>query len=407
MDLKAPDSLRLLHAQSLAEAWTIQGRASHRLTPKTANQVSQLLHWAQEHQQKVALTPQHAGLLPDPYWLDVSNLQGIRQYPVDDFVIEVETGTTVGALRKQLAINWQTLPLSYPDDRTIGEILAQDEPSLETGLRGYPRDMVLKTEIVTPDGQLTISGADVVKNVTGYDLGKLYVGSQHAFGVLTSVTLKLAPLPTMHRQWLYSPSSLQEACSLADRLLASNLPLSVCEIFQQGNQWHLLIEIAGEDWTLVEYRSTLNTISAQSPQPLDEETGHALKSQLQTWPPEETMVEIALPLAHGMAFALGIARQSAFSGMRLQLRPAAGLLYLSAPLFPSAALHYLKAEVAQTQGFIQIRQIARADAANFSEALALYGEFNLPAAPSIRRLLKDLKKGYDPSGILFTPTLPL
>lgn len=412
MDLKTQDSIASLQAQGLAEVWHIQGKPGYRLVPKTAEQVAHLLHWTQEQNQKIALTLQNAALLSEPYWLDMSNLHAIRQYPVDDFIIQVETGITYGALRKQLATHWQSLPLWYPDEKSLGDIVAQDEPALETGLRGYPRDMVLKTEIATPDGQVTISGADVVKNVTGYDLAKLYVGGQHSFGVLTSVTLKLSPLPSNHRQWLYTSASSQEACALAERLLSSPLPLNVCEIFQHDPAWRILIEIAGEDWTLVEYQPLLNALSAQFssaqvPEALDEETGRALKHQLQTWASEETLVELALPISKLAAFTQPLTRQPAFSGMRIQLRPAAGLVYISAPLFPSGSLRYLQTEAIQHQGFMQLRQIARTDVANFYEALALYEEFNLPADPSIRCLLKTLKKSYDPSGILFTPTLPL
>jgi hypothetical protein len=407
MDLNTADSLHSLQSQGLAEPWNFQGRAGYRLKPTHAAQVARLLYWAQESNRKIAASVQGALLMPEPLWLDCSQLKAIRKYPVDDFIIQVEAGIRYGELSQQLASNWQTLPLTYPVDKPIGDILAQDEPSLETGLRGYPRDFVLKTEIATPDGNLTISGADVVKNATGYDLAKLYVGGQHTFGVITAVTFKLLPLPQNHRQYLYTLPSLHEAYTLAEKLLASSLPLSICEIFQQDGAWRLFIEICGEDWTLVECQASLAQLSQHAWQGLTEATVATVKTHLQSWNTNETVLEIALPISRCAIFASTLSQQSTFANTSMQIRPAAGLIYIRASIFPSPALRYLKFEAQQAGGFVQIRQIAKSDVANFADALALFEEMNLPEDPTVRGLLKALKKGYDPNGILFTPSLPI
>src|SRR5262249_28775095 len=148
----------------------------------------------------------------------------IRQHPAADFVIEVETGLTVGQLDALLVASQQFWPLSYPTDTRLIDILAEDRPALETGLRGHPRDYVLKTEIATPDGQLTVSGADVVKNVTGYDLAKLYVGGRNAFGVLTSITLKLLSRPAARQAWQLSFEASNRAFATAQAALAAPYP---------------------------------------------------------------------------------------------------------------------------------------------------------------------------------------
>lgn len=401
------DDLKTMQAQGLAHAWDFGSKTGHRLIPTTAEQVAQLLAWAGENKRPVAMNALDAGMLNEPLWLDLSELKQIRQYPVDDFIIQVETGLTFGELSRLLAKNWQAFPLSYPAELTLGDILAEDRPSLETGFRGYPRDYVLKAEIATPDGQITITGADVVKNVTGYDLAKLYVGGRHTFGVLTSVTLKLTSLPQNKRYWLYSTDSLYAAFALSDKLLASNLPISMCELFQEGLEWRILIEIAGDDWVLVEYVEVLNQLSAQTPQMLDTETGAALAERLQRWPEESTILEAAFPIANWSELASSLLKQSALSDMRFQIRPAAGLVMISAAFFPYTALPYLQAEVQRHNGFAQVLRIAKTDVATFAEAPAVYEQFNLPEEPAARRLLKTLKKSYDPDGVLFTPRLPL
>ena len=410
-----------LVAEQLARPWEFQGESGYRLTPQSAYHVAQILNWAQASLCRVAVDYLDACRMPTPVWLDLSALKHIRQYPAEDFIIEVETGLTFGELKQILSQNRQAFPLSYPAESTIAEILAEDRPALETGLRGAFRDYVLKTEIATPDGNVTISGADVVKNVTGYDLAKLYVGGRHAFGVVTSVTLKLMARPQARRHWWFPVASVQSACVLSEKLLASNLPLSVCEIYQNDSGWQVFTEFCGDDWLMVDIQTALggtdannpashfwgDSLNSQPPQRLEEAEGLALRAELEHWPVEATRLEVALPLSKWAAFAVLVSKQTTLGLIRLQVRPAAGLIYISASMFPSAALRYLQNEALAQDGFAQLSQISPTDAATLSEADAIFAAFNLPSDPSVRRLLNSLKKSYDPQGILHTPSLPL
>lgn len=407
MDLKVPDSMQVLCQNGLARLWEFGGKNGYKFTPKTAAEVAQLLHWQEAQGKPVALRETEAATLPEPCWLDLSGLRQVRNHAVEDFIIQVECGMTYRELLAAIAPFKQTWPLSYPHNLTIGEILAEERPALETGLRGYPRDYVLKTELASPDGQVTISGADVVKNVTGYDLAKLYIGGQHSFGVLTSATLKLMAMPAARRQWLYHPDSLNTACALSDTLLASKLPLSVCELFQQAGQWRLLIEMAGDDPVLDEEQDVLRRLNTPQPERLDTRSGQALIFELQSQPETQTLVEIAFPLSRWQAFVRQIAKQTSLGDIRFQARPAAGLVYISADRFPFAALRYLNDQAQAHEGVLQVINIAKNDVTTASEAAAAYREFNLPTEPVLRHLLQNLKKSYDPKGVLFTPRLPL
>jgi FAD/FMN-containing dehydrogenase len=411
------DAISELLEQDLARPWEFEGQSGYRLIPQEAEHVAEMLNWAQTYTCSVAIAYVDACRMDVPVWLDLSGLNQVRQYPEEDFIIEVETGLSFGELEKSLARNWQTFPLSYAAETTIADILAEDRPALETGLRGAFRDYVLKTEIATPDGQLTISGADVVKNVTGYDLAKLYVGGQHAFGVVTSVTLKLMALPQAWRHWCFPASSLQTACIIAERLLASSMPLSMCEIFQSDTHWMVFTEFCGDDWLMVETQATLTgSLSAHNtwgdpqsatPLRLTEDEGLAMRNELQRWPLNTTRLEVALPLSQWVAFSILVSKQTSLEQVRLQIRPAAGLVYVSAPMFPSSALRYLQKEALALGGFAQILQISNTDAIILSEAEGLLNDFNLPEDFEVRRLLNGLKKGYDPYGVLHTPRLPL
>ncbi len=412
MDLKTSEtvqSLQALQQMGLACPWEFEGRSGFRLTPTKASQVAKLLQWAQSQNKPVAMTPADATLLPESLWLDCAALNQVRQHSVADFIIQVECGMTYRELLATVAPHRQTLPLSYPPSLTLGQILAEERPALQTGLRGYPRDYVLKAELATPDGQVTISGADVVKNVTGYDLAKLHIGGYHQFGVLTSVTLKLAALPETRQQWCLSPDSLNSAFTLVEQVLSSSLALSVCELFQEQDQgqWRLLIELAGDEAIVKAQASSLSGQFVGSPTVLDTRSGEALLFDLQQFPTQQTILEAAFPLSQWQGFVSQVSKQPSLGAMRIQVRPPAGLVYLFADQLPFAALRYLKEQAEAHQGFLQIRQIAPGDVTNASEAMRLYADANLPQDDAVRDLLRRLKNSYDPSNILFAPQLPL
>ncbi len=393
--------MTLLHSQHLAEPTTLAGKPGWKLLPENAEQVAQCLRQAAQSGTQLAANLQDARLMDTPVWLDLGRLNTVRRHTVADFTIQVETGLTLGALNRLLAEVRQEFPLSYPPETRLLDILAEDRPALETGLRGYPRDFVLKTEITAPDGQLTVSGADVVKNVTGYDLHKLYVGGGHAFGVITAVTLKLAALPPSREWWLTHPETLSAAEKLVQALFNSHLPLRVCELLRDTQGWQLLLEIAGDDLLLAECQAVMHQLSPQAFQQLGE--AHALRlknnwSALDIPASEEafqvTVAEISVPLDQWVPLAAALQKKRANDGLRLQIRPAAGLLFLSAPQFSWERMADLSATAERLNGFLQVFQ---------APDMSRFAGFNLPGTTAEQVLLKTLKKGYDPQSILFCP----
>jgi glycolate oxidase FAD binding subunit len=105
----------------------------------------------------------------------------------------------VGELGRILAAGGQEWPADAAEDATIGGVLASGASSARRLKVGALRDTVLEAEIVTGDGRFIRSGARTVKNVTGYDLHKLVVGSLGTLGVIVQVALKVRPLPQTRR----------------------------------------------------------------------------------------------------------------------------------------------------------------------------------------------------------------
>jgi FAD/FMN-containing dehydrogenase len=406
MDL-ASITLDDLQARQLAQP--PKGRkGGWRLTPESAGQVADLLHWAQDSDRKIAMSAADAEWLDEPLWLDLSRLNQVRQHSVEDFTIQMETGITFGDLAALLEKHQQELPLSYPKDTLLADILAEDRPALETGLRGYPRDYVLKTEIATPDGQLTLSGADVVKNATGYDLHKLYTGARHAFGVVTAVTLKLVSLPSARECWQYSVESDNAAYSFSAKLLSSQLPLRVCELYREDGQWKFLVEIAGDSAQLKDAANLLIGMSEEQPRFLGAPQCRTILLQsLQNGPTKDIVLEAVLPVGGWPNFVDALLQRPDFHAIRFHVRPAAGLVYISGESMHVRQIEAIAAEARHFGGFVQVVQAPFVIQEQGIQLMATLAEYNLPRDETARRLLKALKSGYDPKGILFCPQLPL
>lgn len=129
--------------------------------------------------------------------VDLAALNRIVSHNAADLTLVVEAGITLAALRRALAEQAQFLGLDapLPDRATIGGILASGASGPLKWHYGSPRDLVIGMQVALPDGRLTRSGGQVVKNVSGYDMARLHVGGLGTLGVITEVSFKLTPMP--------------------------------------------------------------------------------------------------------------------------------------------------------------------------------------------------------------------
>lgn len=123
-------------------------------------------------------------------------LRAVLDWEPDDLTVVVEGGMKVADLETQLETGGQTAVLAEtPGQGTVGGGLAAGISGYRRGRFGPTRDRILEVTLVTGDGRVVRAGGRVVKNVTGYDLARLAVGSFGRLGVIVSVCLKLWPLP--------------------------------------------------------------------------------------------------------------------------------------------------------------------------------------------------------------------
>jgi len=161
--------------------------------------------------------------------LSTRRLDGIEEYAPADLTVTAKGGTTLQSLDAALAEQGQWLPVDPPfaPRRTVGGLVATGAAGALGMAYGTPRDHVLGLTVVTGDGRVLRLGGRVMKNVAGFDLVKLMVGSRGTLGVVVSACMRLFPRPADERVLLLSAESPGALLEAARRVLtASVVPAS-------------------------------------------------------------------------------------------------------------------------------------------------------------------------------------
>src|SRR5687767_1191119 len=141
---------------------------------------------------------------------DVRAMREVLEYTPEDMTVSVEAGITLAQLQARLAEHNQWLPIDPPgaNTLTIGALLAANKSGPRRFGYGTIREHLLGIKVVLADGRVIKAGGKVVKNVAGYDLCKLFVGSQGTLGVIAEATFKVLPRPESELVLNRSSSSL-------------------------------------------------------------------------------------------------------------------------------------------------------------------------------------------------------
>ena len=201
------------------------------VSPSTAEQVAAVLRYAGEH--RLALIPRGNGTklsmgnAPRRYdvALSLGELHRVIHYEPADLTISVETGMKFGDFQDLVGKNGLWLPLDPRGgaESSLGGIIAANAAGpLRQGFGG-PRDMVLGLKFATPEGRIAKTGGRVVKNVAGYDLGKLLTGSFGTLGAIVEASLKLFPKPPERATFTMRAGTLGIARDLRRSILRSPL----------------------------------------------------------------------------------------------------------------------------------------------------------------------------------------
>ena len=231
-DLLGRDSVLL--PDLAGETATPEKYAVDGLTPQVVVQptdresIARLMQWAAARQ--VAVLPRGGGVLVDlgnrparvDVALDLSRYNRVLDYQPADLTVTVEPGVTLQTLSRELARGGKFVPLESPLSHraTIGGILAANASGPLRHSYGLARDWLIGISVVGADGVETKAGGKVVKNVTGYDLNKLYTGSLGTLGVIVEASFKLAPLMDEWAAVVAPFSSMDTAIAAGRSLIA-------------------------------------------------------------------------------------------------------------------------------------------------------------------------------------------
>ena len=161
-------------------------------------------------------------------------LNRITDKDCDNLTLSAEAGITLSEVQETLGKQGKGyfLPLDPPhvEKATLGGIVATNASGPRRFLYGTARDLVIGIKSVFPNGDLVASGGKTVKNVSGYDLGKLLIGSMGTLGILCEMTFKLLPLPEKEATLLVHFDTLEGARDFAHDVIHSQLVSASVEV---------------------------------------------------------------------------------------------------------------------------------------------------------------------------------
>jgi len=225
--------------------------------PTTVEEAARLLRDCTQAGRRGPITSRaDAGYADGDLVLSTCAMNGILTYAPEDMYITVGAGTPLVEAQTFLRAQGQHLPLAspWPDD-TIGGLVAANNNAPLRMRYGAIRDLVLCATVALADGRVIRAGRPVIKNVAGYDLVKLLVGSRGTLGLLTAITLKVSSLPRARRTLIIPIDDLRYGLMLARRLYPLSLVASAIllveseSIFQ--HTWETRNTIDGHRYALI------------------------------------------------------------------------------------------------------------------------------------------------------------
>jgi len=171
--------------------------------------------------------------------LSLKEMNRVWYFEPADLTVSVEPGMKFGDFQEFVARHGLWLPLDPPGGAraSLGGILATNASGPLRLFYGAPRDMILGMKIATVEGKIIKTGGRVVKNVAGYDLGKLFIGSLGTLGVIVEANFKLYPLPPERATFVFQAGTLEFARDLRVRVMRSPLtPLRIVLLDGAGSK---------------------------------------------------------------------------------------------------------------------------------------------------------------------------
>lgn len=157
--------------------------------------------------------------------LSLKRMSGVTEHSAGDLTVTALSGTPLHTVQQKLREAGQFLPLdpAWDEESTIGGIVNANASGPKRAGYGSVRDLLIASRVVYPDGQILRTGAKVVKNVAGYDMNKLFIGSMGTLGIHTEFTFKIRPIPPEQCLLALAAPSARALQELTEAVLDSSL----------------------------------------------------------------------------------------------------------------------------------------------------------------------------------------
>ncbi len=227
------DSTNIINADELAQAVVF---------PQTAMQVSEIMKYA--YKKSIPVVARSAGTsvcgacLPkkNGIILDFSKMNRIIEINKDNLICKAEPGVVIEDLKKEA----EKYDLFYPPDPSnlkvsmLGGSIALSSGGPHTFKYGSTKDYIIDLEIVTADGKIMHTGCDCSKNVTGYNLTQLFVGSEGTLGIITQAAIRLIPKPEAKRVMLAYFNTLEDTSRTVNDIISNLITPSVIDLIDKN-----------------------------------------------------------------------------------------------------------------------------------------------------------------------------
>lgn len=211
--------------------------------PGTYEEVSRVVKYCSKN--RLSIVPYGSGTKvslwnrPDSYdvALGLEKLSKIVCHNEIDFIVTVQAGAKLEDVQKQLAGKDQFIALDPPfteQGATIGGIISSNDSGPLRLRYKTCREQILEVRVVRADGEIVRGGAKVVKNVAGYDLPKLFVGSLGTLGIIVEATLRAYPVAEKSVSFIFQMDSTEKMQRLTEKILKADISPSAFEIVSSG-----------------------------------------------------------------------------------------------------------------------------------------------------------------------------
>jgi len=352
-----------------------------------------LIPWGGGTAMALGNTPRHADVV-----VDLKRLDRVIEHDPANLTATVQSGMTLSTAQSALAAHKQFVPLDppFPERATVGGIVAANLNGPRRTFYGSPRDLVIGMKVALANGELIKAGGKVVKNVAGYDMCKLFVGSLGTLGIITETTLRVAPVAESAATVIAS-GDLATVRQFTEELFRSSLlPAAVTLINDRPVQnWRAAVWCEGFGETVARHRRDLENLANRvgaSAEILLNETHQVFWSEIRDFPLQQNRLVCRVTLPRATLFEF-IQKFQIWGAPAIVADAAAGTLWFAYQPKKSAAKKFSELEsLAQAQ---RGHAVLFAAPAELKQGIEVWG-----SSPPAMSLMREIKRQFDPNELL-------